>query len=168
MERNERIKAIAAELWKASTTDDQNDVYNEWYVTKFTRDDIEKALTEYASCNIWGNMKFIERNDRAPRRTRVVGASELFGDIDKMQSFLKELKDEGFSEIEERWCGYEDSYFVAIKYGREGDDEYYGRLQNEINPYMRAIEDNKRQIEKKKKRIAELESEIKKLKKEIE
>lgn len=163
MTKEEKIKAIAVELWKAST-DKQSEVYNEWYATKFTQGDIENALREY-TCSDW-RMKYIERNDSASRE-RELDKEWLFGDIDKMQRNLKRLKDEGFSEIEEKWCGYEDNYFVAVRYECEEDDEYYIRLQNELNPYLREIEDKKCQIVNKKKRIEELEKEIQKLKKEI-
>lgn len=163
MTRDEKIKSIAAELWKAST-DVQSEVYSEWYATEFTQDDIENALCEY-TCSDW-RIKYIERNDNAPRECEL-DRECLFGDIDMIQKNLKKLKNEGYSEIKEFWSGYESNYFVAIKYERETDDEYYERLQKEINPYMRAIEDNKRQIVNKKKKIAELEKEIQKLKKEI-
>ncbi len=163
MERDERIKAIAAELWKEST-DKQSKVYSEWYATEFTQDDIENALREY-TCSDW-RMKYIERNDNASRE-RELDREWLFGDIDKMQRNLKRLKDEGFSEIKEMWSSYETNYFVAVKYEREKDDEYYERLQNELKPYLGEIEDNKRQIVNKKKRIEELEKEINKLKTEI-
>lgn len=167
MERNERIKAIAAELWKVST-DEQSEVYSKWYATELTQDDIEKALTEYASRNDWSNMKFIERNDNVSRERYLGKGWELDGDIDKIQLFLKDLKNEGYSEIKEKWSDYDDNYFVAIKYECEVDDEYYGRLQKELTPYLRAIEYNKSRIVEKKKRIEELEKEIEKLKKEIE
>ncbi len=111
-------------------------------------------------------MKYIERNDNASRE-RELDREWLFGDIDKMQRNLKRLKDEGFSEIKEMWSSYETNYFVAVKYEREKDDEYYERLQNELKPYLGEIEDNKRQIVNKKKRIEELEKEINKLKTEI-
>lgn len=159
----ERIKAIAEELWKAST-DEQSDVHNDWWATEFTQDDIENALSEY-TCNNW-RMKYIEINPRASRK-RELDKDWLLGDIDKIQRNLKRLKDEGYSEIKELWRRYEENYFVAVKYEREEDDEYYRRLQKEINPYLRTIEDNKLQIVNKKKRIEELEKEIEKLKNEI-
>jgi len=163
MTRDEKIKAIAAELWKVST-DVQSEVYSEWYTTEFTQDDIENALREYAYSD-W-RMKYIERNDSASHEHEL-DRELLFGDIDMIQKNLKKLKNEGYSEIKELWSGYESNYFVAIKYERETDEEYYGRLQKEIKPYLREIEDNKRQIVNKKKKIAELEKEIQKLKKEI-
>lgn len=156
MERDERIKAIAAELWSK--------VYSDWYATELTQDDIENALREYA-CSDW-RIKYIERNDSASHE-RELDKEWLFGDIDMIQKNLKGLKNEGYSEIKELWSGYESNYFVAIKYEREEDEEYYRRLQNELKPYLREIEDNKRQIVNKKKRIAELEKEINKLKSEI-
>lgn len=163
MTRDEKIKAIAAELWKVSI-DTQSEVHSEWYTTEFTQDDIENALREY-TCSDW-RMKYIERNDSAPHE-RELDKELLFGDIDMIQKNLKGLKNEGYSEIKEFWSGYESNYFVAIKYERETDGEYYGRLQKEINPYLREIENNRHQIKKKKKRIEELEKEIQKLKKEI-
>lgn len=65
--------------------------------------------------------------------TETIDSTKLFCKIDDAVEYLKSLKSNGYTEIEERWSGYEDNYFVAIKMETETDYEYYRRFAKEVN-----------------------------------
>lgn len=89
---------------------------------------------------------------------------DLFDGIDKVIEYLKGLKSKGYTRIEERWSGYEDNYFVAIKNEEEDDNEYYRRLAKLTDSASNVIEERESEKAEKEKRIKELEAELKKLK----
>ena len=89
---------------------------------------------------------------------------DLFCNIDNVIEYLKSLKSQGYVEIEEKWSGYEDNYFVAIKYEEETDNEYYRRLGELTSDYSEDIADREEEKKRKNKRIKELEEELRKLK----
>lgn len=78
-----------------------------------------------------------------------ISKNELFGDIDKMICYLKQLKENGFDAIEEEWSGYEDNYFVALKHHDiETDEEYYKRLAKEVDYIILNIKKKKKEEKK--------------------
>lgn len=114
---------------------------------------------------------FMQSNAREQERLIVehsldVDCGYLFADdIDTTIKYLKELKEKGFTRIEERWYGYEDNYFVAIKMEQENDEEYVDRIAHTIKEIIHKEEiriDNERA---KQKKIKELEKQIQELKK---
>ncbi len=90
---------------------------------------------------------------------------DLFDGIDNVIAFLNKLKSQGYIRIEERWSGYEDNYFVAIKKEPENDEEYYRRLAVLTNVASEVIGRRESEKAKKNKRIMELEAELKRLRK---
>ena len=93
-----------------------------------------------------------------------VEKDDLFGNIDSVIEYLKSLKLQGYVEIDERWSGYEDNYFVGVKNEEETDDEYYSRLGKIVSKYSMDIRKRKEEEARKNKRIKELEEELYKLK----
>lgn len=91
----------------------------------------------------------------------------LFVGIDKAIDCLKKLKEEGYTSIEERWCGYEDNYIVAIKMELETDEEYYRRIASLVSGASKTIERREAQRRTAEKRINELEDEIRRIKKNM-
>lgn len=89
---------------------------------------------------------------------------DLCCNIDKAIKFLQSLKAQGYTEIEQRWLGYEDNYFVAIKKEEETDDEYYIRLGRLVEGYAQHIEQQEDLKLKKENSIKELEEELRQLK----
>ena len=98
------------------------------------------------------------------KHTCHIKSDDLFGNIDKVIKYLESLKSQGYVEIEERWSGYEDNYFVGIKNEEETDEEYYGRLGEIVSEYSMCIKKREEEKTRKNKRIKELEDELRKLK----
>jgi hypothetical protein len=66
-------------------------------------------------------MKTTQTNRMIVTHEQEIDTDNLFGNIDKVISFLELLKSEGYTEIDEKWYGYEDNYFVASKQEEETD-----------------------------------------------
>lgn len=98
------------------------------------------------------------------QRTFEIERDKLFGVIDNVVPFLMSLKEKGYVSIEERWSGYENNYFVAVKNGIENDEEYCERLAKMVNTVSKQIEEREKKKGEKEKRIKELEFELRKLK----
>lgn len=95
----------------------------------------------------------------------VIDEGRLFdGGIDKSIAYLNYLKGEGYTHIKERWCGYEDNFFVATKIEDETDEEYYRRLADAITHHVEQFLKKENEENAKKKRIKELENELRQLK----
>lgn len=96
-----------------------------------------------------------------------VEKDDLFVGIDKAIDCLKKLKEVGYTSIEERWCGYEENYIVAIKKELETDEEYYRRIASLVSGASKTIERREAQHNAAEKRINELEDEIRRIKKNM-
>lgn len=93
-----------------------------------------------------------------------IDEKNLFCEIDEIIAFLTSLKKTGYTSIYQRWSGYEDNYFVAVKISDETDDEYHERLADTIAPYIEGYLKEDDEKESRKRRIRELEQELQKLK----
>lgn len=111
-----------------------------------------------------GVMKTAPTKRMVVPQTCYIEKKDLFGNIDNVIEYLKSLKSQGYVEIEEKWSGYEDNYFVAIKYEEETDNEYYGRLGRLTSDYSKGIATREEEKKRKNKRIKELKEELRKLK----
>ena len=97
-----------------------------------------------------------------------ISKNNLFGDIDKMICYLKQLKENGFDTIEEEWSGYETNYFVALKHHDiETDEEYYRRLAKEVDYIILKEQEESRRREKTLNEINDLKEKIKQLEDEL-
>ena len=152
---DERIVNVANELWRICR-DEKSDLYDEYYVSDWTYEDVLCSLEEYARHNGFKELekgKLVERRETVDERT-------IFGNIDTVVENLRKLKAEGWTEILQKWYGYEDNGFVAIRYEAETDEEYYERIHNDLHKYLI----NRKEKKQKK---AETEAEIKRLKARI-
>lgn len=138
------------------------------------KNELKKEVRDYFS----GEVEFFDEayesvmstmptNRKMVEHTCDVDKNDLFGDIDKSIALLKKLKEKGYTSIEERWCGYEDNFYEAVKKELETDEEYYHRIATLVAEESEAIERREAQRSAAKKRIKELEDELKKLKKTI-
>lgn len=91
----------------------------------------------------------------------------LFTDIDSVIKFLNSLKKDGYTNIEQKWSGYEDNYFVATKIEKETDEEMYERFCHEIEEEIEEIEKKLEIKEKKKEEMNVLRNKMRKLQAEI-
>lgn len=88
--------------------------------------------------------------------------------IDETLAYINSLKKDGWTSIEQKWCGYEDNYFVARKTVLEDDDDYAERvgrviLNEEVKKEVLRREGN----ERKKKEVKRLKDKIKEIEKSI-
>lgn len=90
-----------------------------------------------------------------------VEKERLFNNIDDVITYLQTLKSQGYTNLEERWSGYEDNYIVACKNEIEINEEFYKRICKEAHTLADTYSDE--EAEKKK-----IQAEIKKKQKEIE
>lgn len=112
-------------------------------------------------------MSTMPTNRKMVEHTCDVDKNDLFGDIDKSIALLKKLKEKGYTSIEERWCGYEDNFYEAVKKELETDEEYLRRIVVLVVEESKDIERREEQRSAVKKRIKELEDELKKMKNTI-
>lgn len=82
-------------------------------------------------------------------------------------SIFRNLKLKGYKAINQRWSGYEDNYFVAVKFDEETDDEYMDRVGHAVNKEVDDILDEVETRKKKMKEIKELEAKVTQLKREL-
>ncbi|MBQ8709393.1 MAG: hypothetical protein IJ550_02260 [Bacteroidaceae bacterium] len=98
------------------------------------------------------------------KHTKDIDEDKLLGGIENAIAYLTSLKGEGYACIEQRWSGYEDNYFVAVKVEDETDGEYYRRLADAITLHVEQFLKKEDEENAKKKRIQELEKELRQLK----
>ena len=94
--------------------------------------------------------------------TKTLEEADLFGSVDKMVMYIEKLKKEGYTEIRQKWSGYEDNYFVAVKVEKETDEEMYVRFRDIVQEEADRVEYEHEQKAKKAREIAELKLKIKK------
>ena len=152
---DERITKVANELWQVCR-DEKSDLYDEYYVSDWTYEDVICSLEEYVR---YSGFKELEKGKLVERR-ETVDEDTIFGDIDTVVENLRKLKAEGWTEILQKWYGYESNGFVAIRYEAETDEEYYERIHNDLHKYLIGRKE-------KKQKKAETEAEIKRLKARI-
>ena len=90
-----------------------------------------------------------------------VEKERLFNNIDDVITYLQTLKSQGYTNLEERWAGYEDNYIVACKNEIEINEEFYKRICKDAHTLAETYSDE--EAEKKK-----IQAEIKKKQKDIE
>lgn len=90
-----------------------------------------------------------------------VEKERLFNNIDDVIAYLQSLKSQGYTNLDERWSGYEDNYIVACKNEIETNEDFFKRICKEAHTLAETYSNE----ESKKKKI---QAEIKKKQKEIE
>lgn len=90
-----------------------------------------------------------------------VEKERLFNNIDDVIAYLQSLKSQGYTNLDERWSGYEDNYIVACKNEIETNEDFFKRICKEAHILAETYSNE----ESKKKKI---QAEIKKKQKEIE
>lgn len=95
-----------------------------------------------------------------------VDKNYMFSGIDSVIEYLQNLKKEGYTCLEEEWCGYESYDIKASKYEDETDDEYYARLNYHLYKIIKERINIETQSKGKAARIAELKAELKRLESE--
>lgn len=99
------------------------------------------------------------------REEITIDSDKLFAaNIDDSIKYLKELKEAGWTRIEEEWSGYETNYFVACKYIKEPEDAYKSRITDLVEYFIPGILNEEKDIREKKKMIAQLKKELNELK----
>lgn len=83
--------------------------------------------------------------------------------IDDSIKYLNELKEAGWTHIEERWTGYETNFFVAYKYVNEPDYIYKSRIADLIKEYIPGILEEEKKVKDKLELIEQLRKEINEL-----
>lgn len=134
----------------------------------YTIDDIVRYEFEYCGYSEHVLKRVIEtlkKNEADKRKiaehTEDVEKEKLFNNIDDAIAYLQTLKSQGYTNLEERWSGYEDNYIVAWKNEIETNEEFFKRICKEA----RTLANTYSNEESKKKQI---QAEIKKKQKEIE
>lgn len=112
-----------------------------------------------------GNYKnFFERNTNYRVESEIDYGKLFAANIDDSIEYLKELKEAGWTSIDEEWSGYETNYFVACKYINEPDDAYKSRIEGLIGDYIPVILEEEKKIKEKEKMIKKLQKELNELK----
>ena len=78
-----------------------------------------------------------------------IDKEKLFNNIDNVIAYLQTLKSQGYTNLEERWSGYEDNYIVAWKNEFETNEEFYKRICKKAHTLAEAYSNE----EAKKKKI---------------
>ena len=133
----------------------------------------KKLLKDYFSEERELAEKAIERiekeNPFAFIREKIVRCKEIdeslfFGDIDKMVTFLGELKKQGYTRLVQEFNGYDNTDFLAEYDDDETDEEMLERFCRIVMKEVCILEDEIEEENKKKAKIAALEKELKELK----
>ena len=139
-------------------------IWNELY----TIDDIVRY--EFEDCGYSDHIlkrviETLKKNEADKRKianhTKDVEKERLFNNIDDVIVYLQTLKSQGYTNLEERWSGYEDNYIVAWKNELETNEEFFKRICKEAHTLAERYSNEN--AEKKK-----IQAEIKKKQKEIE
>ena len=89
----------------------------------------------------------------------------LYNDIDTAIEYLKTIKSEGYTSIDDEWDSYESYDIYAYKESVETIEEAAERIFKEyIYPKVCDMEKNEDEVQKKKAEIKRLQAEIDKLK----
>lgn len=86
----------------------------------------------------------------------------IFSTIDSVIHYLQGLKKEGYTCLDETY-NYGEYKITACKYEKETDDEYYGRLRDDLHRVIEQQIKLETRNKGKAARIAELKAEIKRL-----
>lgn len=97
-------------------------------------------------------------------RCKEIDESLFLGDIDKMVTFLCELKKQGYTRLVQELNGYDNTDFFAEYDDDETDEEMFERFCRIVMKEVLIIEDEIEEENKKKAKIAALEKELKELK----
>ena len=97
-------------------------------------------------------------------RCKEIDESLFFGDIDKMVTFLGELKKQGYSRLVQVFHGYDNTDFLAEYDDDETDEEMLERFCRIVMKEVLIIENEIKEENKKNAKIAALEKELKLLK----
>lgn len=133
----------------------------------------KKLLKDYFSNERELAEKAIERiekeNPFAFIREKIIRCKEIdeslfFGDIDKMVTFLGELKKQGYTRLVQEFNGYDNTDFLAEYDDDETDEEMLERFSSIVTEEVCVLEDEIEEENKKKAKIAALEKELKLLK----
>ena len=88
------------------TQEDKEDFVKKW----FSKDERIEAFEI---------LDTIDTSVKQVKHSKEISEEELFGDIDSAIKLLQDLKDSGYTSIEQIWHGYEDNGFYAHKTGLE-------------------------------------------------
>ena len=135
-------------------------IIKSWVMPEY-RKHVDEAITNI----IKRDASVFERMDK--EREYDVDKNMLFTDIDSVIKYLNSLKKEGYTNIEQKWSGYEDNYFVATKTEKETDDEMYMRFREIVEEEIEEIEKKLEIKEKKKEEMNVLRNKMRKLQAEI-
>lgn len=135
-------------------------IIKSWVMPEY-RKYVDEAITNI----IKRDASVFERMDK--EREYDVDKNMLFTDIDSVIKYLNTLKKEGYTNIEQKWSGYEDNYFVATKTEKETDDEMYMRFREIVEDEIEEIEKKLEIKEKKKEEMNVLRNKMRKLQAEI-
>ncbi len=157
---DKRVIDTAKMLWDICRNE-KSELYDEDYGEDWSFEDVKICMKEYVEHNgisVLDKIKDVTRTEHIDEET-------LFCDIDTAVQNLQKLKAEGWTEIQQKWWGYEDNEFVAVKYNEETDDEYWERLHKDLDGYLIKRDKMKRKIAATEKRISELKKELSNLEK---
>lgn len=101
-----------------------------------------------------------ELNRKETEQTIDIEEEELFNDIDNVISFLKKLKDDGYTSIRQEWPDYNINNFIGVKSGIETDEQYFERIAEEVSRRYDIIKDQNRKKEDIKQQICDLRNQL--------
>lgn len=103
---------------------------------------------------------------RPVTRKKCVDKELLYNDIDTAIEYLKNIKSEGYTSIDEEWDSFESYVVYAYKDGVETVEEAAERIVKEyIYPKVRDMAERDKEIRKKKEEIKRISEGIDRLKK---
>lgn len=109
----------------------------------------------------------IDTSVKKVKHSKEISEEDLFGDIDVAIKLLQDLKDSGYTSIEQKWHSYEDNGFYAHKIELENREEHERRLFKEVNDIYCKRKQEERRKEEIKKQIASREKELDELKRKL-
>lgn len=123
---------------------------------------ILKALDKIDKISIYKD--FFERRPNYRVESNIDDDKLFAANIDDSIKYLKELKEAGWTRIEEEWSGYETNYFIACKYIKEPEDAYKSRITDFVEDFIPGILNEEKDIREKEKMIVQLKKELNELK----
>lgn len=105
-----------------------------------------------------------ERNTHYRVESEIDYGKLFAANIDDSIEYLKELKEAGWTSIDEEWSGYETNYFVACKYIKEPENVYKSRITDFVEDFIPGILNEEKDIREKEKMISQLNKELNELK----
>lgn len=147
----------------------------EWMWDKlYTIDDIVRY--EFANCGYSENVikrviKTLKKSEADKRQiveyVEDVEKEKLFNNIDDVIAYLQRLKSQGYTNLDERWSGYEDNYIVACKNDIENNEEFFKRICKNAYTLARTYSDEEEEKKKIQSEINKKQKEIEELKKKL-